>query len=312
MKSYPLTFEPIFVERVWGGRTLETLFAKKLPPQKRIGESWEIVDRPEAQSMVQAGPYRGRSLHDLWINERLAIFGKIFDAPRFPLLIKLLDCYEKLSLQVHPPPHAAAVLGGESKTEFWYIVQAEPEAELYLGLRSPVTATEFRTALSNGTAADLVERIPVKAGDSFFIPSGRLHAIGGGNVIVEVQQNSDTTYRVFDWNRVDEKGAPRELHVAEAIQCINFNDCGSGRTNADGESLVQDKLFAVDRWLLNRPRELASPDHFAIALCLRGRLQCEDYAFSAGDFFMLPAAAESRTVIPLQEQTSLLRITIPS
>src|SRR5881227_906021 len=130
----PVVFEPIFKERIWGGQKLAAFFRKRLPANKRIGESWEIVDRPEAQSIVREGPLSGRSLHDLWATFREELFGKVPDTPRFPLLIKLLDAQEKLSLQVHPPQEIAESLGGEAKSEFWYVVAAEPNAEIFVGL----------------------------------------------------------------------------------------------------------------------------------------------------------------------------------
>src|SRR5881398_794637 len=158
----PLIFEPIFQERIWGGRKLAELFGKNLPPGKRIGESWEIVDRPEAQSIVREGALAGRSLHDLWINFREEIFGPVPDAPRFPLLIKLLDAQEKLSLQVHPPEKIAAKLGGEPKTECWYIAAAEPNAELFVGFKRSISRDQFEKSLRSGSVADDVHAIKVK------------------------------------------------------------------------------------------------------------------------------------------------------
>src|SRR6266478_8315777 len=163
MKS-PLTFSPIFMERIWGGRRLETNFGKKLPANVRIGESWEIVDRPEAQSVVRDGPLRGKTFHELWTQHRQSIFGDIPDAPRFPLLVKLLDASENLSLQVHPPENVAAKLGGEPKTEFWYVAAADPDAELFVGLQKAMTRDQFEQALHEGPAADHVHTIRVKAG----------------------------------------------------------------------------------------------------------------------------------------------------
>src|SRR5438552_10576221 len=160
----PLTFEPIFQERMWGGRRLESVFHKKLPPEKRIGESWEIVDRPEAQSVVASGPLCGKTLHELWTQHGQEIFGKVPDNPRFPLLIKILDAQEKLSLQVHPPENVASRLGGEPKSEFWYVAAANPNAELFLGFRGPITRDEFEERISEGTLIDHVHRIGVKAG----------------------------------------------------------------------------------------------------------------------------------------------------
>src|SRR5438477_6166129 len=306
-----LTFEPIFMERVWGGRQLETLYGKQLPAQKQIGESWEIVDRPEAQSIARDGPLAGRSLHDLWVNFRREIFGQIRDAPRFPLLIKLLDCQEKLSLQVHPPEHVADSLGGEPKTEAWFVAHAAPEAELYLSLRKPITRQTFEAALTSGRAEEFIQRVHVKMGDAFLIPSGRMHAIGGGNVIVEVQENSDTTYRVFDWNRVDETGRARQLHISEALQCIDFGDCKPAPIAAGGESLVSHNLFAIDRWQIQSQRDLAPLGTFAIGCCLAGKLECAGSSFRAGEFFLLPAEARNRAVRNLDPTSELLRITVP-
>jgi len=307
----PIVFEPIFQERIWAGRKLAELFAKKLPPNKRIGESWEIVDRPEAQSIVRGGPLSGRSLHDLWVNFREELFGKVSNTPRFPLLIKLLDAREKLSLQVHPPEEAAESLGGEAKTEFWYVAAAEPNAEIYVGLRKTMAREQFEQALRSGTVAECVHTVPVKAGDAMFLPSGRFHAIGAGNVLVEIQQNSNTTYRVFDWNRVDEAGKPRSLHIAEALQCIDFNDLAPEPVQPDGETLVGNKLFEVQKWNLESLREIVPLGQFAIVFCLSGMLRCGGTDFSPGEFFLLPASMFDRTIRPKGERTSLLRITIP-
>ena len=178
------------MERIWGGRKLAELFGKKLPPNKSIGESWEIVDRPEAQSVVSNGPLKGKTLHELWSQHRQEIFGDVPEAPRFPLLIKLLDAQEKLSLQVHPPEKIAAKLGGEPKTESWYVASAEPDAELFVGFRKPITRDQFGKSLRDGAAAADVHTIRVKSGDVMFLPAGRIHAVGAGNVLVEVQQNS--------------------------------------------------------------------------------------------------------------------------
>lgn len=307
----PISFHPILHERLWGGSRLETLYRKKISPGKKTGESWEIVDRPGAQSIVRAGPLAGRSLHDLWVNFGSEIFGNVSPTPRFPLLIKLLDCREKLSLQVHPPPHAAAALGGETKNEAWVIVDATPDAELYLGFRKPVRLDEFYASLGSGDIADLIQRIRVKTGDSFFIPAGRIHAIGGGNLIVEVQENSDTTYRIFDWKRTDENGRTRELHITQAARCIAFDDCNPTRIRPNGEAIISLPSFSIERWGVDSPRELISSGHFAIVFCLDGKIACGSCEFAAGDFFLLPAQAGDRMVKNVGAAAELLRITIP-
>jgi mannose-6-phosphate isomerase len=308
----PLTFEPIFQERIWGGIKLAELFGKNIPPNKRIGESWEIVDRPEAQSIVREGLLSGRSLHDLWVNFREELFGKLTDTPRFPLLIKLLDAHEKLSLQVHPPQEIAESLGGEAKNEFWYVAAAEPNAEIFVGLRKSMTRDQFEDALHSGTVADCVHAIQMKIGTAMFLPSGRFHAIGAGNLLVEVQQNSDTTYRVFDWNRVDDQGKPRQLHVNQALQCIDFNDVAPKPVEPRGELLAQHQFFEVQKWNLESAREIAPLGEFAIVLCLTGALQSAGVAFTPGNFFLVPASLEDRSIQPRGDGTSLLRVTIPA
>ena len=299
------------MERIWGGRRLQTLFGKRLPPGVRIGESWEVVDRADAQSVVHRGPFRGKTLHTLWMEHRQEIFGDIADSPRFPILIKLLDAEEKLSLQVHPPADVAEELGGEPKTEFWYIADAQPTAELYVGLRRDSSRAAFEEAIAAGSAEEHVHRVPVKAGDGMFLPSGRVHAIGAGNVIVEVQQNSDTTYRVFDWNRTDESGTPRTLHVDESLRCIDFDDCEPSLVDPDHEALVSHSLFKIEKWSLDASREVAPHGAFAIVCCLSGSVACGETSIAPGEFFLAPAAMEHRLLQPLAQETSLLRVTVP-
>jgi mannose-6-phosphate isomerase len=307
----PLTFEPFFVERMWGGRRLESEFGKKLPLQKCIGESWEIVDRPEAQSVVTDGPLKGKTLHDLWTQHRKQIFGDAADAPRFPLLLKLLDAHQKLSLQVHPPEQFAEKLGGEAKTEFWYVAAADPGAELLLGFRKPSARDRFEKALREGTAADYVHKIPVRPGDAAFLPAGRLHAVSAGNLLIEIQQNSDTTYRVFDWNRVDDKGKQRQLHIEQALRCIDFEDVQPQLIQSEGELLVSHSLFEIRKWTLDGRREVAPLGQFAIICCLTGILSCASVELARGEFFLVPAYLENRQLKSLASQTSLLRVTIP-
>ena len=254
---YPLQFKPIFQERIWGGRSLENLYRKDLPPAVPIGESWEISDRPEAQSILLNGPLAGKSLHWLMENHARELMSDAAALQgRFPLLVKILDARDKLSLQVHPPAAQAAALGGEPKTELWFITQAEPGASLYVGLRQGVTRAEFERKIADGSVADCFHRIDVAEGDSMFLPSGRVHAIGAGLVIFEIQQNSDTTYRVFDWNRRDAHGQPRALHLQESLACIDFSDFEPTITPSENpvsdtsaihlQTLADDPLFKVE------------------------------------------------------------------
>jgi mannose-6-phosphate isomerase len=304
---------------MWGGRRLESEFHKKLPPHKRIGESWEIVDRPEAQSVVAGGPLRGKTLHELWTQYRERAFGEAPKTarearalPRFPLLIKILDAQEKLSLQVHPPENVASSLGGEPKTEFWYVADADPGAEVFLGFRERVTRPQLEDALRDGTVADHVHKIRVHAGDAIFLPAGRFHAVGAGNLLIEIQQNSDTTYRLFDWNRTDPAtGTKRELHVKQAIQCIDFEDVQPKLIQAEGELLISNSLFEIRKWNLDEPREATPLGQFAIVCCLTGNLGCARANLAPGEFFLIPAHLKDRQLKPLAPDTSLLRVTIP-
>ena len=311
LPTQPLLFEPIFQERVWGGRRLESMFRKKLPPGKQIGESWEIVDRPEAQSVVREGPWRGRTLHDLWLENREELFGEIADSARFPLLIKLLDAEETLSLQVHPPAARAEELGGEAKTEFWYIVQAASDAKLYVGLQRHSSRAKIEQALRDDSVAEHLHAVAVREGDAMFLPSGRMHAIGAGNVIIEIQQNSDTTYRVFDWNRVDASGVPRALHLEESLRSINFDDYEPALVSPVGESLVRDASFEVEKWELHSPRAAADSGTFAIVGCVSGAVGCGEITIKPGEFLLVPATLKNRMLEPRRDGSSLLRVTIP-
>lgn len=304
---YPLIFRPIFKQRVWGNRNLERLYGKQLPPNEPIGESWEISDRPGDVSVVANGPLAGKDLHWLVENHRAELLGPAsLQNGRFPLLIKLLDAQEKLSLQVHPPAQKAVALGGEPKTEMWYIADATPGAELYVGLKGGVTREQFEQKIKDGSVADCFHRIPVKTGDAMFLPSGRVHAIGAGLVIFEIQQNSDTTYRVFDWNRVGLDGKPRELHVAESLESIDFKDFEPSLVQSafTGDSallrrvLVRDSLFKVEEIILRADASLAlTPRTMQIIACLSGGLrltgQDVEVELSSGQFCLVPACLEN-------------------
>ena len=222
---YPFTFKPIFQERIWGGRRLETLFGKTLPSGTSIGESWEVSDRPGAESIITNGPLQGHSLRWLMENHQGELLG---DSPakngRFPWLAKMLDAEADLSVQVHPPEAMAKILEGEPKTEAWFIAHAEPTARLIAGLPAAVTQTSFTERINQPDFAECLHAVHAQADKSFFIPSGRLHALGAGTVVFEIQENSDTTYRIYDWDRTGLDGQPRELHIEQALQAIDFED----------------------------------------------------------------------------------------
>jgi len=220
-----LRFIPLYQDRVWGGRILETKLGRVLPVDRPIGESWEIVDRPEAQSVIKGGPLDGLTLRAAIERHGAEIMGPAWPAERpFPILVKWLDCRERLSLQVHPPASVAPELKGEPKTENWYIADCAPGASLLVGLKRGVTREQFERAIHEQTLENCVHRFPVKAGDSILVHSGQIHAIDAGNLILEIQQNSDTTYRVYDWGRVGLDGKPRQMHVNESLKSIRWDD----------------------------------------------------------------------------------------
>ena len=325
---YPLVFHPLFKERVWGGRELEKLFKKDLPAGKCIGESWEISDRPNDESVIANGKFAGETLHQLMERFRHEILGNARPAAgnRFPILCKILDAREKLSLQVHPPAHKAAELKGEPKTEMWFIADATPDAELYVGLKRGMKRAEFEKRIANGSVAECFHRVPVRAGDTMFLPSGRVHAIGAGLVIFEIQQNSDTTYRVFDWNRVGLDGKPRDLHVEQSLASIDFEDFEPGLVKIKalapvevpgGElfkssTLVMDPLFTVESMELQKGvNHFLAENKLQILAVVRGNVEVKNQGdkvnLSAGQFCLIPAELE-RPGIVSQTDAALLRV----
>jgi mannose-6-phosphate isomerase len=305
---YPITFQPLFKDRIWGGRELERLYGKNIPAGQPIGESWEISDRPGDASVIANGPLAGKNLRWLMENHAAEVLGQAKPAAKgcFPLLCKILDAREKLSLQVHPPASKAAELKGEPKTEMWYIADAAPDASLYVGLKRRVTRTEFEKKISDGTVADCFHRIPVKAGDTMFLPSGRVHAIGDGLVIFEIQQNSDTTYRVFDWNRMGLDGKPREMHVAQSLASIDFNDFEPllvpevylSATNFKYRHLVQDPLFEVQEIVFETAGTMALAGAFMrVIAVVQGAVTIVGGGVSlmlkSGQFGLIPASLEN-------------------
>jgi mannose-6-phosphate isomerase len=318
---YPLTFQPIFKQRVWGGRELERLYHKPLPPGVPIGESWEITDRPGDVSVITNGPLAGKDLRWLMENHAADLLGDAEpENGRFPLLIKILDAQDKLSLQVHPPAARAVELGGEPKTEMWYIAEAALGAELYVGLKRGVSRPEFERKIKAGTVAECFHRVPVRATDAMFLPSGRVHALGAGLVIFEIQQNSDTTYRVFDWNRLGLDGKPRELHVPQSLASIDFNDFEPSllpsafvRQGAQRvRPLVRDPLFSVEVHQAD-PAVTAPlrPNKMQIVALLAGQVHVlsgqENLILTPGQFCLVPASL-AQVALRAETPATFLRI----
>ena len=288
-----LQFQPIYQERVWGGRRLTSFLGRALPPGPPIGESWEIVDRPEAQSVVRGGPFNGTALRTLIKRHATDVMGPGWpDSRPFPLLVKWLDCSERLSLQVHPPKAAAAALGGEPKTENWYVAHSAPGASLFVGLKRGVTQEAFTKALAGGTAEACVNRVSVAAGDSILVRSGQVHAIDAGNLILEIQQNSDTTYRIYDWGRVGLDGMPRKLHVDESLRSILW---GQGppdlvRAAPTSGTIASCEEFSIRRVVMERGESLR----------FEGRAQPRILSVTAGGVAVAAVSAPTRP-LPLGE-----------
>ena len=244
MEIYPYKFEPIYKEKIWGGRNLERMFARRLPEGAQIGESWDLADLAEGVSVVANGPLAGTTLTELTRNLGADLLGSA--APtgegRFPLLLKLLDANDILSLQVHPDERAVAEIGPPAalKTECWYILESRG-GMIYKGVREGVTSDEFRAGIENDSVEQLVRRYDVAAGDFHYLPAGTVHALGAGVVVAEVQTPSDTTYRVTDWGR------GRETHVERSMQCIHFTPSDDAAPGAAGPVLLRTKFFTVER-----------------------------------------------------------------
>jgi mannose-6-phosphate isomerase len=339
MALYPLKFTPRLLEKIWGGRKIETVLGKKLPPGQKIGESWEIYDFPPgvidntgewASSLIANGPLAGRSLH--WATQE---FGRdlLGDIPlvgphgQFPLLIKFLDAREDLSVQVHPDKkYAAAHLEAHLKTEAWYVVEHSPGARLFKGLRPGTTSGRFRSAIESGTVEDHLTAITVKDGQCFYLPSGTVHALGAGILAAEVQTPSDTTFRVFDFNRVEPStGKPRALHVEQAMQCIDFSGAAEPhqtRSHVGGffttvTRLVTSPYFKIEKVRFTEGVEEPVPyDEPVIWMMLEGEAQVkvegikDPVRFSRGDTVLLPATMKSPIIKTLTDCV-WLEITFP-
>ncbi|HFC11999.1 MAG TPA: mannose-6-phosphate isomerase, partial [Anaerolineae bacterium] len=225
---YPLTFSPVLKDYIWGGRNLETLFGRSLPPDIDIAESWEIAAHKDGQSVVLDGALAGLTLGEVHERLGLDLIGRrnawAQERGKFPLLIKLLDANRPLSVQVHPnDAYALAHEGNElGKTEMWVILSASADAAVIYGVTAGTTPENFAQAIADGKLEPHLHYLPVAAGDFIDVPAGTLHAIMGGIVLAEIQQNSNTTYRVYDWNRLGKDGQPRPLHIAQALETINF------------------------------------------------------------------------------------------
>lgn len=317
---YPITFRPRLKHRPWGGRRLAELYGKPLGKAEQVGESWEISDRPGDESVIANGPLRGRSLRWLMEKHGREVLGRApMKGERFPWLCKILDARQDLSLQVHPPARIAGKLGGEPKTEMWYVADADRGASLYVGLKKGVTREEFEKRSRDGTVAKCFHRHRVGTGDVMFLPSGRVHAIGGGQVIFEVQQNSDTTYRVFDWNRKGKDGKPRELHLEQSLASIDFKDFEPDLVGREAQQvgggavrpLVKHALFQITHWQLGEGVEAELGASLQVLAVVEGEVVVKHAGtrlrLGAGKYCLVPASAGA-VVVQARTSAGLLRV----
>ena len=323
---YPLRFEPIYQYRLWGGRRLASLLSAPLPGDGPIGEAWVLSDRTDHQSQVANGPLRGQTLGQVIEQFREPLMGKLSSRfTRFPLLLKFLDAHEMLSVQVHPSDDSSELVpaGDTAKTEAWVVIEAENGSHIYAGLRPGTTAGNLRQSLDDGTVADHLVNIVPKPGDAIFIPGGTVHTLGDDVVVFEVQQNSDTTFRLYDWGHIDpETKEPRALQVDEALACIKFGESNSGLTAprvettspVERERLFDCHAFLVWRVLGQDPFTVGATAEPRVLVGIKGSGRImhngTPYAVGKGDVWLLPAEAGECAFQPSGEIT-MLEIAIP-
>lgn len=308
-----LAFNPIYQERIWGGRALQHRLGRRLPETGRFGESWELVDRSDFQSVARTSCFENLELNTLWNGHREAVFGLgavSHSSARFPLLFKILDAREHLSVQVHPADVGTGPVPLEPKNEWWYIIDADKDAAVYAGFKRGVSGAGFEKAVQDGAVEALLHRIPVKKGDSLYVPGGRCHAIGGGCLIAEVQQNSDTTYRVYDWDRLDSEGRRRELHLEESLKCLRFDDIEPGLGLFGSGHPFECEFFRVTLVEVSKPCRLASAGG-AFFLVLSGTVAVGAAAYGVGEVFLLPAQAADLEVVPQGGGVSMMQVSLP-
>ena len=324
---YPMFFEPVLKDYIWGGRNLEKL-GRELPESGKVAESWEISSHEDGMTLVKNGPYAGKSLPEL-----LALLGEdlvgthnqwALERCKFPLLVKIIDAEQRLSIQVHPDDRYALENEGNElgKTEMWVVLHAKPEAAIIYGFSKKTTPNEFHQAISEGVLEPYLNKVFIKPGDHVCVPSGTLHAIMEGALLAEIQQNSNTTYRVYDWNRVGEDGEPRDLHVEQALDVLDYSQVGltldapQKIQKAKGwicERLCQNDYFTTDRFLMEKGARysgICDGSTLEIWGVLSGEAQVAEQHMQGIGFVLLPASMGAFT-IETQQNAVLLRTYVP-
>ncbi len=322
---YPLRFEPIYQYRIWGGRRLADLLAAPLPGDGPIGEAWLLSDRDDHPSRVADGPLKGSTIRQLIEQSPDQLLGNLAGRfKRFPVLLKFLDAHDKLSVQVHPADGQRDYIppGESGKTEAWVVLKADPASLIYAGLKPDTTRADLERALAARTVADLLLSFTPRAGDAVFIRAGTVHSLSG-LVVFEVQENSDVTFRLYDWDRVDPKsGAPRPLQVQEALACIDYAQGAVGPVTPVVEATTpvrRERLFACAHFRVWRHSGdapfavgVAGEPRVLVILGDAGQLEHDGamYAIGTGDVVLLPAAVGACVCRPSEGMT-LLEIAVP-
>ena len=310
--NYPLRFQPIFRRYLWGGRRLETMLGKSLGQGDDYAESWELVDHGDDQSVVVNGPAAGQTLAQLVAKHNVDLFGRHAGQKQFPLLFKFLDCNRTLSVQVHPNDAQGAKLDPPDlgKTEAWVVLAADPGSKIYAGLKAGVTQDDLRQALESGTCDQCLHTFEPQVGDCVFIEAGTVHALGEGLVIAEIQQASDTTFRLFDWNRVGADGQPRQLHIDQSLEVTNFERGPVSPQSPPQKNLVDCEKFVLDRHTLTSSQPLGADDRFHLLVVIEGTATVGPETFTLGETCLLPAAADVTEITP-QGRAVVLDISLP-
>ncbi len=317
-RLYPLRFTPVYKTYIWGGSRLETVLGRELGPEPTYAESWEIADHPHGQSIVANGPLAGSSLGELTASRGEELLGRHHPRDRFPLLLKFLDAKQHLSLQVHPSDELAAQMGldDSGKTEAWLVIEAEPGSVIWAGFKRPIDRPSVEAALRDGTIESLLHRFEPSPGDCLFLPAGTVHSLGEGILVAEIQQASDSTYRLFDWNRLDDQGNSRPLHIEQALDAIDYSQGPVGPAQPrpaerpSVERLVESNQFIFDRLSIESPQLVGSKDVCHVLTLLSGGVSVEgdlgDEPLRFGQTMLLPACVGPVMLKPSQNRPALL------
>ncbi|MCR9202406.1 MAG: class I mannose-6-phosphate isomerase [Planctomycetaceae bacterium] len=320
----PLVFEPLLKRIRWGGRLLGEVLDKPIGAESDYAESWEIADQPNDQTVVATGKFAGQTLHEVLQAVPEQLLGRQTHLTQFPLLIKFLDANDWLSLQVHPDDSQALAYAenGRGKTEAWIILHAEPDSQICAGLKPGTDRSEFEAALSEGRVEQTLNMIPARAGDCVFVPARTVHALGPGILLAEIQQQSNITFRLHDWGRMGADGQPRELHIEQSLQCIDFEAGPVAPVSAvelsDGthhfEELVRCDYFVIRRHQAIDEFSLALNDRFRILMVMEGRAVIRtsggQVTLGKGRTTLIPAAAGTVHILP-EGNTTLLEVLHP-